>query len=230
MNTVVPLLASLVSLVFALLVLDQYRARRRPYQLVWGTGLLMYFIATFCEFVVSGFGLSSFFYRGWYLFGAIFVAAYLGMGTLYLLVPRRAAHVIMALLLLGSIYALVRVASAPLDLSKLVEGEVLKGVALPKGVRLITPFFNTFGTIALVGGALYSAYVFWRRRVMPHRVMSNILIAVGAILPALGGTFSRLGVPQFLYVLELLGIVVIFIGFLRSSEVFAVPVRRAART
>jgi len=230
MNTVPPLLSSLISLVFAALVLDQYRHRHRPYQLVWAAGLLMYAVATFCEFAIGGFGLRSVFYRGWYLFGAMYVAAYLGMGTLYLLLPRKTTHVVMGVLLLASVYALVRVAAAPLDLAQLVEGDVLRGAALPKSVRLLTPFFNVFGTVALVGGAAYSAFVFWRRRLMPHRVMSNVLIAAGALFPALGGTFSRFGLPQFLYVLELLGIIVIFLGFLRSSEVFAVPVRRAART
>ncbi len=56
---------------------------------------------------------------------------------------------------------------------------------------------------------------------MPHRVVSNILIAVGAILPAFGGTLMRLGgsLTAF-YLLELVGIIIIFTGFLRSREVF----------
>lgn len=35
---------------------------------------------------------------------------------------------------------------------------------LPLGsaVRLTTPFFNIYGLLTLVGGALYSAYLFWR--------------------------------------------------------------------
>ena len=57
---------------------------------------------------------------------------------------------------------------------------------------------------------------------MPHRVVSNILIAVGALLPALGGTLERLGVSSTIArpSLELLGIIIILIGFLRSREVF----------
>jgi hypothetical protein len=92
---------------------------------------------------------------------------------------------------------------------------------MPQGIRLMTPAFNTFGTVALVGGAIYSAWVYWRRKIMPHRVISNILIAVGAILPAVGGTHMRLGggLPLF-YIFELVGIIIIFIGFLRSREVF----------
>ena len=55
---------------------------------------------------------------------------------------------------------------------------------------------------------------------MPHRVASNMLIAAGAILPAIGGTSLRLGNPKLFYFLELAGVIIIFIGFLRSREVF----------
>ena len=79
MNTALPLAASIVSLIFALVVFDQFLARRRPYQLVWAIGLLMYFIGTGAEFWVGTRGLSLPVYRLWHLFGAVFVAAYLGM-------------------------------------------------------------------------------------------------------------------------------------------------------
>lgn len=215
---VIPLASAAVSLVFALTVLDQFFARRKPHQLVWAIGLLMYFISTGTEFWVGLWGLNEAVYRLWYLFGAIFVAAYLGMGTLYLLTRRRVANIIMVVLLALSLYAAVKVFTVSLDLSTL---HYLTGSAMPQSVRLLTPFFNTFGTFALVGGALYSSWVYWRRRLMPHRVLSNILIALGAILPAFGGTTMRLGgSPQLFYILELLGIIIIFIGFLRNREVF----------
>ena len=141
------------------------------------------------------------------------------MGTLYLLARQRVAHIIMAILLVASLYAAFRVFTVSIDLGALAQ---LSGEAMPLGVRLMTPFFNTFGTVALVSGAIYSAWVFWRRRLMPHRVVSNILVAVGAILPALGGALARFGVSSSTAhaSLILLGVVIIFIGFLRSREVF----------
>jgi hypothetical protein len=73
----------------------------------------------------------------------------------------------------------------------------------------------------MVGGAIYSAWIFWRRRIMPHRVWSNVLIAVGATFPFVGGLLvRRFDQPDFLYPSELGGIVIIFIGFLRSREIF----------
>lgn len=86
---------------------------------------------------------------------------------------------------------------------------------LPLGasVRLTTPFFNIYGLFTLVGGALYSAYLFWRKRVLPNRVLGNILIAAGALLIGTASTLTRLGYGQFLYLGELLSAVLMFGGF-----------------
>jgi hypothetical protein len=52
--------------------------------------------------------------------------------------------------------------------------------------------------------------------VLLHRTIGNVLIAVGALLPAFGGTFSRLGIGGVLYLSEFLGAVLMFIGFMRA--------------
>ena len=219
-TAVIPLISTIVSLIFAITVLDQWVARRKSYQLVWAIGLFLYFIGTGTEFWMEGWGLNAGIYRLWYLSGAILVAAYLGMGTIYLLMRQRTAHIIMAILGVVTIYAVFAAITADIDSVALNAMPPLTGEAMPGSVRIMTPFLNSFGTLALVGGALYSAWIFWRRRILPHRVVSNILIAVGAILPAAGGTSMRLGNPQLFYLFELLGIIIIFLGFLRSREVF----------
>jgi hypothetical protein len=40
-----------------------------------------------------------------------------------------------------------------------------------------------------------------------------VLIAIGAILPGIGGTFTRFGHTEVLYVTELIGLLVIYLGF-----------------
>lgn len=220
MTSFIPLASSVISLIFTLFVLDQYFARRKPYQLVWAIGLFMYFISTGTEFWTGQWGMDVTVYRLWYLLGAIYVAAYLGMGTIYLLVKRRLAHIIMGILVIASIYAAIRIFTAEIDVSSL---PVLSGVAMPKSIRMLTPIFNTFGTVALAGGALWSAWIFWRKRILIHRVIGNVLIAVGAILPAVGGTHIRFGGDlTVFYILELAGIILIFVGFLRMKEVFGI--------
>ncbi|APV44437.1 hypothetical protein Dform_01103 [Dehalogenimonas formicexedens] len=218
--TVVPLITSIVSLIFAVLVLDQFFAHRRPYQLVWCLGLLMYTISAGSEFIANNSGITEAVYKTWYLFGAILVAAWLGMGTLYLLLKRGTANVIMIILAGISVYAAFKVLTVDIDVTGMTG---LEAGIMPGGIVALTVILNIFGTLALAGGALYSAWFFWRKRLMKHRVTSNILIAFGAILPAMGGTNMRLsGDMTLFYFLELAGIIIIFLGFLRSNEVFGV--------
>jgi hypothetical protein len=222
MNTILPLISSIISFVFALLVFRRFLERRGAHLLLWGIGLVFYGIGGFCEFYYGAIGWNPLIFRLWYLFGAILVAAWLGQGTVYLLVRRRWANVLMALLLLGSIYGAVRTFAAELDPALMTAsvhtGSELSGHAIvTSGVRSLTPFFNLYGTLALVGGALYSAWLFWRKRILLHRTLGNILIAVGAILPAFGGAFSRFGLANALYIGELLGALLIFAGFLRAT-------------
>ena len=84
-NVVLPLLSSVLSFVFALFLVDQWRERRKPYQLIWTLGMVWYGISAGTEFWGGAFGWSELVYRLWYLIGAVYVAAWLGLGTIYLL-------------------------------------------------------------------------------------------------------------------------------------------------
>ncbi len=215
-----PLLTCIISLFFAVTVLDQYFARRKAFQLLWAIGLFMYSIAAFTEFYSGVFGITDLMLRLWYLIGAILVAAYMGMGTIYLLMRRRAANVIMLILGLASVWAAIRVFTVKIDITGL---DHLTGMGvMPIDIRaILAATFNTFGTFALVGGAAYSAWIFWRKRILQHRVISNILIAAGAMMPVVGGSIVALTDQLvFLFIFELAGIIVMFAGFLRTKEVF----------
>jgi hypothetical protein len=106
LNVVLPLLSSLASFLFAGLVLDQWRRRRRGFQLVWAAGLVWYGIGAGSEFLGSAFGWNEALYRTWYLFGALFVAAYLGAGTVYLLSRTGFGYFASAGVFLGGLLAL----------------------------------------------------------------------------------------------------------------------------
>jgi hypothetical protein len=217
-----PFVSSLVSFVFAVLVLRRYRRRGGAHHLLWGIGMIFYGIGGFCEAYYGFLGWNPLIFRLWYLFGAMLVAAWLGQGTVYLLTKPVWANVLMLLLLIGSLYGAVRVFGAELDPGQmgtsLHTGSELSGRAiLTPGVRALTPVFNVYGTACLVGGALYSAWIFWRKRVLLHRTLGNLLIAAGALLPAFGGAFSRFGIGGALYLSEFFGALLLFAGFLRAT-------------
>lgn len=95
-----------------------------------------------------------------------------------------------------------------------------KSGILPLGapIRTTTIFFNIYGTIMLVGGALYSSWLFLRKGVLPNRALGNVLIAIGALLIASASTLTRLGVGEFLYIGELLAAILMYAGFTLAAR------------
>lgn len=83
---------------------------------------------------------------------------------------------------------------------------------------ILVIFLNTVGTLMLVGGAVYSAFIFWRKREMANRLWGNVLIAAGGLLPSMGGFLILLGSPDFKYLGQLLGGLLLFAGFLVSAR------------
>jgi hypothetical protein len=165
-------------------------------------------------------GWNDLVFRNWYLFGAILVAAWLGQGTIFLLAKKNTARILMIVLLVASILAAYFVFTFPIEQPSAGMAELSGKVVYPDegfSPRKTTPFFNIYGTLGLVGGAIYSAWIFFRKRVFLHRVLGNVLIAMGGLFPAFGGAFSRMGIEGALYMTEFLGAVIMFLGFLRAT-------------
>src|SRR4030042_5483980 len=121
LNILIPSVSAVVSLIFAFYVLKLYFQRKGLHLLFWGSGMLFYAIGGLCEAYYGAFGWNALIYRLWYLCGAILVGAWLGQGTVYLLMSRKWAHILMVLLVLASLYGAVRVITADLDPSLLTK-------------------------------------------------------------------------------------------------------------
>lgn len=80
-------------------------------------------------------------------------------------------------------------------------------------VRLFSPWINIYAFIFLVGGAVYSAIKYYRMTDKEVRFKGNVFIAIGGLLPGIGGTFTRMGHVNVLFVTELLGLLMIYIGY-----------------
>ena len=105
-NVFLPFLSSTLSFVFALFLLDQWLERRRSYQLIWMIGMVWYGISAGTEFWGGAFGWSEPLYRIWYLIGAVYVAAWLGLGTMYLLGKTRFGYGAAISVLLAGLFTL----------------------------------------------------------------------------------------------------------------------------
>jgi hypothetical protein len=103
-NVFLPLCSSLLSLVFCALLFGQWRDRRRSYQAVWAIGMIWYGLSAGTEFLGGAFGWSEPLYRAWYLIGAIWVAGWLGLGTVLLLGKTRFGYAFAGSLFLAGLF------------------------------------------------------------------------------------------------------------------------------
>jgi hypothetical protein len=211
-----PIATTLFTAFFASMLFRHYARKPDSLHLMWwGFGVITYGAGTLLESLITIFGWNEFFFRGWYITGALLGGAPLAQGTVYLFLKRKTAHILTIALVSVISFGAIMVLLTPLD-------HALVNPSLPQGkviewswVRLISPFINTYAVIFLVGGAIYSALKYRKLSEMRHRALGNTLIAVGAILPGIGGAMSRAGHTEVLYVAEFVGIILIYFGYKR---------------
>jgi hypothetical protein len=80
-----PAATSLFALVFSVALFDQWRERRGAFQLAWAIGMLFYGLGSGSEALAAAGGWNELLYRIWYLTGAAWTPAWLGLGTAFLL-------------------------------------------------------------------------------------------------------------------------------------------------
>ncbi len=96
---------------------------------------------------------------------------------------------------------------------------ILRQVMQPdKSRSMFVAVMNTWGTLALVGGAIYSSILFRRKQILRNRMVGNWLIAPGGLLPAFGGALVSLNLAQFNYLGIMLGVILIFVGYLQTAK------------
>ena len=209
----VPILTTVIALAFAGVVLGRWLDRRQPHLLWWGIGMLTYAAGTITESATTLLGWHEPVFRAWYITGALLGGAPLAQGSVYLHLRRRAANWLTVIVATVIVVASLCVIASPIDYA-LVEPFRLSGKVLQwRWVRLFSPFVNLYAVTFLVGGAIVSAIRYRRTRETYHRFVGNVYIAVGAILPGIGGTFTRFGHTEVLYVTELIGLLLIYAGY-----------------
>ncbi|MFH1523533.1 MAG: hypothetical protein ABIF04_01085 [Chloroflexota bacterium] len=220
----IPFISTLVTFAFTISVFHRFLVRRGPHLLLWALGLLFYGIGTLSE-VLLGFAFNGVVLKLWYLCGAMLTAAWLGQGTVHLLVKKRGIALILTgiltiLSLLATFFVLnaqLMPAAATYNITQPISAQYHDILTRSGLIILLTILLNIYGTLTLIGGAVYSAFIFWRKRILLNRMIGNILIAVGAMAPAMAGSFVKMGLPDLLYLSELVGVVLMYIGFVRST-------------
>jgi len=221
--TYIPYFSTIITFAFVVAVYTRYRQRGGTHLLLWAVGLLFYGLGTLSEVILS-LTFNVFVLKIWYLTGAMLTAAWLGQGTVHLLIRKGSTARISTWVLGGvSVLALFLVLSAP-ALSGSYEitrpaSEQYKDFLTRGGLTiLLTILLNIYGTLTLVGGAIYSAFLFWRKKILANRMFGNILSSAGALSPAVGGSLLKAGLADMLYLSEFIGAILMYIGFVMATS------------
>jgi len=220
--TFLPMSAMILAGAFAIVLLNRYvSTRRRPHELMWGIAFVLFALAAACQVYADVNGIwSPMTARVYYLTGPILNVAFLGLGTMYLIFSRRVANVgLLIVLLLVAISAFV-LFTVPIDEAALKQEAGWKAVTtMSTAPRLLAIITNSLGTLLVVGGAIWSGLVFWRKRIMKSRMIGVFLLAGGTLVIALGGTITGitgLRNHDYLYITMAIGILIMFAGYLQT--------------
>jgi hypothetical protein len=238
-----PLIAAVVSALFAFLLLRQYAKKRRIQQLAWGVSMAMFAVAS----LVVMYGTSQTWdptsYKVFYLFGAMLNVPWLALGSIALLNKRELTLSALVIVLVLSIFGFFKVVSSHpcnavigprghqtcVAASQVTPADrVFERKDIPSGsdvwrqdrsVRALAIWYSTIAYVVVVGIALLTSRPRKGVAPPPDRVRANLLIATGVTIVAIGSTaLVRYGRGAAFSITLAIGVTAMFVGFLLASR------------
>ena len=209
----IPILTTILSLYFFIEILKHYLFRKKKYLFWWMIGVATFGLGTLSESIHTIIGYNEFNLRFWYILGALLGGFPLAQGTVYLLFSKKFANqsslFFISYILIASIFILM----APIKITESFDGGLTGQVFEWQWVRFFSIPINIYAFTFLVGGAIYSAYKYSKFKNLIYKVYGNTAIAIGGILPGIGGSFTRAGYIEVLFVTEFFGLALIYAGY-----------------
>jgi uncharacterized membrane protein len=213
-----PFISFVISAFFTASLIRRYVQKHRLHELIWIFSFSCFAIASISEVIGDVWGWNEFLARLYYLTGAMLVVGFLGLGNIILIGSGRTvtvAGIIMSSLTCVSIFA---VSTATLQTDKLLDTG-WQAIHTNPLLLTLTITINSIGTLVVLFCALYSAWKMWRSNSSKQKMWGLIWIAVGTMVVASGGTLTRLGHHEYLYLAMAPGVLLIFYGYLLTIRV-----------
>jgi hypothetical protein len=207
-----PIGTTLIAVVFSTRLFLKYSRKRSPHLFWWALGVASYGSGAGVEALITLFGNSVLLNKLWYVTGALLGGYPLAQGSVYLSHSKKFGDRTVAITLPFVILASILVFLSPVRLEMLQPTRPSGAILGWTWIRLMTPFVNLYASFFLIGGAALSAWRYFRNRHDGNRAAGNAFIALGALMPAIGGSATKAGYVEVLYVLEFIGLIFIWIG------------------
>ena len=224
--------ATLVAAAFALSTFDRWHRRGQHHELAWTVAMTLFTIGSGALWWAEATGWSMFAFRVFFLAGAVLNVAWLALGTIYLLANKNIADQLRRALVVLSAFSAGVIAVAPTK-RDIIAGEFpaareLFGV-LP---RVMAAVGSGVPALVIIFGALWSTWrvttskapnlksAIQRKVIAPRRLaFGNVFVALGTLVLSASGTLAgRLGKDRAFAVTLLVGLCILFVGFLVASN------------
>jgi len=218
MEKFISLTAAAIATAFAIDLILDLRRRPRPHTAAYAAGISMFAIASWAlayGLVVGWTGAS---YRAFFLLGAILNIPFLALGSMYLVIGRRAGTIMF--IGCGAIAAISTTLTTTVAFVRpLPEGgiphEIFAPVSAGFGPRLLAAIAGGTGATILILLAVVSLFRFWKTN--RRLVWGNALILGGTLAATWGGTGLAVGEGAAFAVSILLAAGLIWAGYRTAS-------------
>ena len=224
--------AALVAFAFAFITFDRWQLRGQSHDLAWTIAMILFAVGSLALWWAETTGWTLFIFRIFFVSGAVLNVAWLALGTIYLLTSKTTGDRVRKYLTSLSTFSIGVVLIAPAK-REIVDGEFpsarqLFGVA----PRVLAAVGSGVPALIIIFGALWSTFRVIRKatptmsqktvRIVysPKRLaLGNVLVATGTIVLSASGSFAgRLGKDRAFAITLLIGVCILFSGFLVASN------------
>jgi hypothetical protein len=195
---------SVVAFVLAMLVLLRFRKERRACHLYWGVGLFLVFV-TLVEEAVLDIGVWSQLLIQSYLILVAVLVGILSLGSAELSLSGRWRALWFGYIgvMSAALVILGLMVSVP---SSIVVDGVVSGLP-PPSIEVLSSLITVPGALLLIVSSLYGA--------IRQRRLNLLYIALGTAVISAAGALYLVSLPVTLYYAEFVGVVLLFLGFVK---------------
>ncbi|GBL20677.1 hypothetical protein EMGBS4_07370 [Acidimicrobiaceae bacterium] len=224
--------ATLIACAFAMLTFDRWQIRGQAHDLAWTIAMILFAIGSLALWWAETTGWTLFIFKIFFVSGAVLNVAWLALGTIYLLTGTKTGDRVRKCLTSLSAFSIGVVLIAPAK-REIIDGEFPSARQL-FGVtpRVLAAVGSGVPALIIIFGALWSTFRVIRKatptmsqknlRIVksPKRLaLGNVLVATGTlVLSASGSVAGRLGKDRAFAVTLLIGLCILFAGFLVASN------------
>ncbi|MDP3984419.1 MAG: hypothetical protein Q8Q52_05340 [Acidimicrobiia bacterium] len=218
MDGPIAIIAAVIATAFTIDLALDYRRRPRPHTAGYTAGMAMFALATWALAYGLVGGWNGLSYRTFFLFGAILNIPYLALGSMYLVVGRRAGTIMFVVV--GAISAISITLTTTVDFAGTfpdggIPHEIFPPISEGFGPRLLAAIAAGTAATTIIILSLMSAFRFWKRN--RRLVWGNVLITAGTFTAAWGGTGLAVGEGAAFAISLLLAATLIWAGYRVAS-------------